>query len=69
MAGVCSVRFAENEERRVAIIALNATDGASDVGAILEHLEEHFVYGTVFASEEKQLQKINTGASLYEAIQ
>ncbi|OHA01914.1 MAG: hypothetical protein A3C11_00280 [Candidatus Sungbacteria bacterium RIFCSPHIGHO2_02_FULL_49_12] len=68
MAGVYNVRFAEAGERPVAVIVLGADDRIQDVRAILTYLEDNFVYGDVFASDNKK-RIIREGASIYEVFE
>lgn len=69
MAGVWRVRVSEQGTRPVAVIVLGSQDRKKDVEAVLEYLEEGFVYGNVFAKEKRKPIVIKSGASIFEAVE
>lgn len=68
MAAVYSVRVAEGGARPIGIIVLGSRDRIHDIRAVIEYLENNFVYGSVIAREHRTPERIKTGASIYQAI-
>ncbi|OHA09691.1 MAG: hypothetical protein A3H71_03710 [Candidatus Sungbacteria bacterium RIFCSPLOWO2_02_FULL_48_13b] len=70
MAGVYKVRLAEDVERPVAIIVLGADNRVTDIRAIIQYLENNFVYGNVLVQDHGPVTPVvREGASIYQALE
>lgn len=68
MAGVWRIRVSEYGGRRIAIAVLGSRNRIRDVRAIINYLEQDFVYGFAASDEARRPRPISLGASVFEAI-
>lgn len=69
-AGVFSVKLAEFEERKIAIIVLQSEDRRKDIALLKEYLENNFIYGTaaLVRNRKGRPHVIEQEAAIFEAL-
>lgn len=69
-AGVFSVKLAEFEERKIAIIVLQSEDRRKDIALLKEYLENNFIYGTaaLVRNRKGRPHVVEQEAAIFEAL-
>lgn len=68
MAGIYGVRLSEYGWRPIAVVVLGSRSRVSDVRAVVNYLEQGFIYGSRNGQENARPNLIEEGASVHEAV-
>ena len=69
MAGIYNVRAAEYGGRKIGIAALGSHDRIRDIRAVINYLEQNYVYGFAVSKGNSKLHPVASGAAVFEAVE